>query len=81
MDEELVLEGAAYAVHVTEVVDARAARLDARVQCRDHALAQARVLLAREPAGGPARMDAGPEQRLIGVDVADTGDPALVQQE
>ena len=46
------------------------------------ALAQARVLLAAISAPGrPQRVDAGAEQRLVGVDVADAGDPALVEQQ
>ncbi len=79
--EELVLEGAAHTVHVTEVVDARPARVDARAQRRDHAVAQALILLARQPPGRPSRVHPRPEQRLIRVDVAHAGDPALVQQE
>ena len=44
-------------------------------------LAQARVLLAREPPGRAQRVDPGAEQRLVGVDVADARDPALIEQE
>ena len=40
------------------------------------------VVCARvERTGCPARMDPGPEQGLIGIDVADPGDPPLVQQQ
>ena len=36
---------------------------------------------AGQPAGGAQRMDPGAEQRLVGVDVADPGDPPLVEHE
>ncbi len=47
----------------------------------DHGLAQAGVLRAGEPPGGAQRVDARAEERLVGVDVADTRDAALVEQE
>ena len=39
------------------------------------------ALLAVERVGAAQRMDAGAVQRLVGVDVADAGDPLLVEQE
>ena len=39
------------------------------------------ALRAHERPGGPQRMDPRAEQRLVGVDVPDAGDPALVEQE
>ena len=81
VDEELVLEGSAHAVDVAEVVDRRPARVDAGLQRRDRRLAQALVLLGRELPGGAQRVDAGAEQRLVGVDVPDAGDAPLVEQE
>ena len=35
----------------------------------------------RDLAGGAQRMDPGPEQRLVGIDVPDPGDPPLVEHE
>src|SRR5205085_4576643 len=69
--EELVLEGAAGAVDVAEVVDRGAARVDPRPQCLDHPLAQLRELPSREAPGRPARVHAGAEEGLVGIDVAD----------
>ena len=40
----------------------------------------ARRLLAVDAVRAPQRVDAGAEQRLVGVDVADAGDPLLVEQ-
>ena len=40
-----------------------------------------RVLAGLECAGRAQRVHAGAKQRLVGVDVADAGDPALVEQE
>ena len=81
VDEEAVLEGAAEAVDVAEVVDRGPARVDPFEQRRDDGVAQALVLLEREPPGGPQRVDAGAEEGLVGVDVADARDAALVEQE
>ena len=81
MDEEAVLEGAAEAVDVAEVVDRGPARVDPFEQRRDDGVAQAPVLLECQPPGGPQRVDAGTEEGLVGVDVADARDAALVEQE
>jgi hypothetical protein len=47
VDEEAVLKGAAHAVQVAEVVDARAACVDALLERLDDRLAQASALFAR----------------------------------
>ena len=66
---------------MAEVVDRGALRLQPLLQRRDDAVAQRRDLLAGEPARRAQRMDPGAEQRLVGVDVADAGDLALIEQE
>jgi hypothetical protein len=38
-------------------------------------------LLIAEPVAAPERVEAGPVQRLIGIDVAETGDKSLIEQE
>ena len=47
----------------------------------DDRLVQPLDLGAAQPPGRLQRMDAGAEQRLVGVDVPDAGDAALVEQE
>ena len=79
MHQEAVLKGAAHPVDVAEVVDRGAARVDAFQQRRDDGIAQASVLLEREASSGAQRVDARAEERLIGVDVADARDAALVE--
>ena len=81
MHEEAVLEGAARAVEVAEVVDRRAVGVDPLLQRLAHRLAQQRPLGARESAGLAQRVDLRAEQRLVRVDVADARDPLLVEQE
>ena len=41
---------------------------------------QVALLIGGQAPGGPGRMDAGPPQDLVGQQVADPGDPVLVQQ-
>ncbi len=81
MHQELILEGPLYAVGVPEVVDRRALGLDPGAQRRDHGVAQRLALARGEALGGAQRMDAGSKQRLVGVDVADPGDLALIEQQ
>ncbi len=81
MNHEAVLEGAAEAVHVTEVVDAGPLRVDAGAERLDDRLAQALGLCGAERSSGATRVDSRTEQRLVGVDVADAGHPALVEQQ
>ena len=80
MDEEPLLEGAAGAVDVAKVVDRRPLGVDPGLQRLLDRVAQRLELPTRQPTGRTQRMDPGPEQRLVGVDVADAGDPALVEQ-
>src|SRR3954452_1343788 len=80
VDEEAVLERPAHPSGVAEVVDGRALRRDAELERLDHRVAQGARLLAREAVRAAQRVDAGAEQRLVGVDVADAGDPLLVEQ-
>ena len=48
--------------------------------CSDR-LQQAGRFLPREAACGPLRMDAGGKETLVGIDVADSRDEALIKQE
>jgi hypothetical protein len=80
MDQEAVLKAPPDAVDVAEVVDACPLRVDPRTQRLDHAVAQQPCLAQRQAAGGTQRMDPGSEQGLVGVDVADARNPALVEQ-
>jgi hypothetical protein len=45
-----------------------------------HGPQQVALLVRGQAPGGPGRMDAGPPQDLVGQQVADPGDPVLVQQ-
>jgi hypothetical protein len=81
VDEEAVLERSARAVGVAEVVEGRAARVDARLERRDHGLAQRLELRPPQRADSPERVDARPPERLVGVDVAHARDALLGEQE
>ena len=81
MDEEPVLEGAAGSVGVAEVVDRGAVGGDPGAQRLDHPVAQSRELRTGQPPRRAQRVDAGSEERLVGVDVAHASDPPLVEQE
>ena len=80
MDEKPLLERAARAVGVAVVVDRRPSRVDACLQRLDDRVAQRGRLRPRDPVGGTQGVDLRPEQRLVGVDVPDAGDPLLVEQ-
>jgi hypothetical protein len=75
--EEAVLEAALRAVHVAVVVDRGALRVDPRLERRHHGVAKRLHLRALEGADRPLRMDPGPEERLVGVDVAHAGHALL----
>ena len=81
MHEELVLEGALHAIGIAEVVDRRALGVDARLQRLDDRAGELVELGARQRPRRSQRVDARAEERLVGVDVADAGDPPLVEQE
>src|SRR5437660_1554503 len=81
MHEEVILKGAARAIDVAEVVDRRALGLDPGCERLLDRLAQPLPLRPGEPPCLPQRVDPGAEQGLVGVDVPDAGDPALVEQE
>ena len=69
------------AVRIPEVGKARAAMVDSIPQhfrCRPR---QGACLSPAERVAAPPRIQAGVEQDFTGVNVADTGDPALVQKE
>ena len=81
VDEELVLHRPLLAAAVAVVVDRGAAVVDPGLQGGDDGVAQRLQVLGLHRAGGRERVQAGPVERLVGVDVADAGDPGLVEQE
>src|SRR5205823_2065152 len=81
VDQEAILERAAGTVDVAEVVDRRALGLDAGAERLLDPDAQALPVAGGEPAGRPQRMDPGPEEGLVGIDVAHAGDSLLVEHE
>ena len=81
VNQEAVLKGAAGPIDVTEIVDRGALGVDPRLQRLLDPGPQPLQLGPRQATGGPERMDARPEKRFIGVDVADARDPPLVQHE
>ncbi len=66
---------------MAEVVDRRALGGHARLERRDHGVAQPGDLAALEPVGRAQRVDPRAVERLVGVDVPHAGDLALVEQE
>src|SRR2546425_1219419 len=75
--EEAVLEGAPRAVGMPEVVDRRAAGVDARLERLHDRVAERLELRPLERAHRAQGMNARTPQRLVGVDVAHAGDPLL----
>ena len=78
--DEALLRRAVAAVGRAEVADRGALRLDAGLERRDDGRVEAGDAGAREAPGGRRGMDPRREQRLVGVDVADAGDDALVEE-
>ena len=81
MHEKAVLEAPASAVEMSKIVDRRPLRVDAGSEHVTDRVSQQRVLLPRQGAGRPPRVDAGRKQRLVGVDVPAAGAVPLVEQE
>src|SRR3954451_5064552 len=77
---EALLHLPALAVDATIVADAGAVRVDATLERGDHGGVQPPGLGRRQVAPRPQRMDARVPERLVGVDVADAGHDALVQE-
>src|SRR3954471_6413194 len=80
VDEELFLHRPLLAAGVAVVVDRGAAGVDSRLQRRDDGVPQRLQMLRLHRAGGRERVQLGPEERLVGVDVADPGDAGLVEE-
>src|SRR4051794_13260424 len=81
MDQEAVLEGPTGTVGVAKVVDGGPPGVDARLKGLDQSRPQRLELSTPEGAGLTERMDAGPEQGLVRVDVPPPRDPLLGEQE
>ena len=63
------------------VADGAAAALDRRLECAAHDLVQPFDVLVGKIAGDGHWMDAGPMQRFIDVDVPQSADSGLIQQQ
>ena len=77
MHQEAVLEAAAGAIGVAEIVDGGSAGVDARLERGHYGVAQRRELGTSQGADRTQRVDPRPEQGLVRVDVAHAGDPLL----
>lgn len=75
---ESILLASRFAAGTAIVTDGGAGTADGFVEHLAYSSVQPLRLLFREAVGWPQRMDAGEEQRLIGVHVADAGDELLV---
>src|SRR4051812_41798188 len=80
VDQEALLHRSPLAAAVAVVVDRGAAGVDPRLERGDDPVAQRLPVLGLHRAGGRERVQAGPVERLVGVDVADPGDLRLVEQ-
>ena len=80
VDRGLGLERAGHAVRVAEVAQRRAAELERARQRGAQRRQQALAARPAEAVAARARVDAGPEQRLAGVDVAGADDDVAGQQ-
>src|SRR5579885_723446 len=80
VNQRLVLIAAVDAVAVPVVTDGRAAELDRPAQNQADLFCQTIELGGFQLAGGLRRVDAGLEQRLVGVDIPDAGDQGLIEQ-
>ncbi len=80
VDPEIVLEIARLPVGADVVPQRRTAGVDRLLEHRSDRLRQPGAAPRAEGAGPPPRRDAGPEQRLAGVDVADADHQALVEE-
>src|SRR5215469_2421629 len=76
----LQLEKSFFALGINIIADGRAASLDCFLQHLLHRPMEPAQLIARERSRSPARTYSGPEQRLIGVNIADPAQQFLVQQ-
>ena len=68
------------AVRIPEIGKARAAVVDRSLQHFPCGTSQCGCVSRAERVAAPLRMQAGAEQHFAGVNVAHTGDPALVQK-
>src|SRR3954447_12438876 len=80
VDEELVLHRALLAAGVPVVVDRGAAGVDPSLQRRNDPVAQRLQVLRLHRAGGRERVQLGPKERLVRVDVADARNAGLIEE-
>ena len=78
---ELEVAGIAVGVPVPVVGERRAAGLDGRSEDLPHGVVEPLDGTGPERGRGRLRVDPGLEERLVGVDIADAGDPRLVEEE
>src|SRR5690242_18370389 len=80
VDPELVLHRAALPVRAPVVAERRALSLDAEPQCLADAAGETSHLLLVQAARRPERVEPRVPERLVDVDVPETGDRALIEQ-
>src|SRR4026209_218479 len=78
---EMLLVGAGRAITVTVVAHCAAAMLKPLEQRQPDAGVQSRDLVVFEAVAGTQRVELRQPERFVGVDVADPGDHALVEQQ
>src|SRR3954452_685238 len=81
VDEELVLHRPLLAAPVAVVVDRGTAPVDPGFERGDHGVAQGFLVPGLHRARRRERVQAGSEERLVGVDVAHARYPGLIEQE
>lgn len=81
VDVEVLLMVAGFARAVAVVAEGRAAVGDAIAQDLPDGFCQAPALCCAQAARSAARVDPCEEQGFVGVDVAEPGDAALIEQE
>jgi len=79
VDGQLMDESSRQAVGTPEVSDRGPPGSDGLTQHGADRSVEPPGLLVAQGTGHPARMDVGPMERLVGVDVSDSCDPALVE--
>src|SRR5690606_15607342 len=81
VDEQLLLEVTRLAIATDEIAQRRAAALDGHRQDPPNLVAQFQVTRPRDVPGRTPRVDAGGEQRLARIDVADAHHHRVVHDE
>lgn len=75
------LETAAFIVHISEIADARSVMANGEKEERSDFFEERGSLFGCQAAGGNPRIETRPKERLAGVNVADSTEDLLVQEE